>query len=119
MLSLLLDIHNLWVLYFGGLKPTLLTEGGYYARVKGIACHSHGDTLEHAAEQIKEALECHLESAIANNIPISEPISESNCSGKLNIRTRKSIHCKLLKIAEEEEVSVSHLINDALVKVYG
>jgi predicted RNase H-like HicB family nuclease len=37
-------------------------EGGYYARVSGISCYSHGDNLKHAAEQIKEALECYIES---------------------------------------------------------
>ena len=93
-------------------------EGGYYARVKGISCYSHGDTLEEAEKMIKEALECHIEGMLQEGYE-PEPIDESQCSGKLNIRTKKTLHLKLLKKAKEENVSVSHLINDAIVKMYG
>jgi len=51
-------------------------EGGYYANVKGLSCYSHGDSLEHAAEQIKLALETYIESCLENNIPIPEPVEE-------------------------------------------
>jgi len=93
-------------------------EGGFYARVKGVSCYSHGDTLEHAQAMIKEALELHIESMLEDGY---EPvlIDESKCTGKLNIRTSKSTHLKLLKLAEDENVSVSHLINDAIKKTYG
>lgn len=93
-------------------------EGGYYAKVKGLSCYSHGETLEKASLEIQEALECHLESCLENNIPISEPISDEECTGRLSLRVSKSLHCKLLEIAREEDVSISHLINDALVKIY-
>lgn len=92
-------------------------EGGYYARVKGIKCYSHGDDLEHAARQIKEALETYIEGCLEEGIAIDEPFGEA--SGKLNIRTKKTVHLKLLKISKEEGVSVSHLINDAIVRMYG
>jgi predicted HicB family RNase H-like nuclease len=46
-------------------------------------------------------------------------VDESNCNGRIGIRTKKSLHEKLLKISKEEKVSVSHLINDAIMKVYG
>ncbi len=92
-------------------------EGGYYARVKGISCYSHGDNLEHAAKQIQQALETYIEGCLEENIPIDEPFSKA--SGKLNIRTKKTVHLKLLKLAKEENVSVSHLINDAITKMYG
>lgn len=93
-------------------------DGGYYALVKGISCYSHGDNLEHAAEQIKEALETYIEGCLENNISIHEPISEADCNGRISIRVSKSLHCKLAKIAQDENVSVSHLVNDALVQVY-
>lgn len=94
-------------------------EGGYYTRVKGIKCHSHGNSIKEAAEDIQLALETYIEGCIEEGIEIPEPIKEQDCNGRLNIRTAKSMHCKLLKIAKEEDVSVSHLINDAIVKVYG
>ena len=95
------------------------SEGGYYSRVKGIPCHSYGDTLEEAILNIKEALELYIEGSLEEDLPIIEPETIEKCTGRLSIRTTKSMHCKLVKISEEEGVSVSHLINDALVKKYG
>ena len=92
-------------------------DGGYYAKVKDLMCHSYGNNLEEAAKNIKEALEDYIETSIEENLPIKEPSLE-NVSGKLNIRTKKSIHLRLLQLSKEENVSISHLINDALVKVY-
>ncbi|MDJ0648235.1 MAG: type II toxin-antitoxin system HicB family antitoxin [Xenococcaceae cyanobacterium MO_188.B19] len=46
-------------------------EGGYHAFcpiLKG--CHSQGDTVEEAIENITEAVELYLESLIADNQPI-------------------------------------------------
>lgn len=93
-------------------------EGGYYARVKDLPCHSYGESLAEAAENIKEALEIYIEGSIEENLPISEPLTDEDCNGRLSIRVSKSLHCKLAKLAKDEDVSVSHLINDALVKVY-
>jgi len=93
-------------------------EGGYYGRVKGLSCYSHGNNLEQAAEQIELALETYIEGCIEENIPINKPVSEDECSGRISIRVSKSLHCKLSNIAKDEDVSVSHLINDALIKVY-
>ena len=93
-------------------------QGGYYAKVKGISCHSHGDTLEQAVTNIKEALECHIESYIEDGELVPEPINEESCNGRLSIRVSKSLHCKLARLSKDEDVSVSHLVNDALVKMY-
>jgi|GEM_PF-2250705 len=98
---------------------TKALEGGYYARVKGIFCHSYGETMEEATKNIQEALECYIESCLEDNDTVPEPQYFEKCTGRISIRTSKSIHCKLEKIAEEEDVSVSHLINNAIVKVYG
>lgn len=94
-------------------------EGGFYARVKGLSCYTHGDNFQHAGEMVLEALETHLEGMLEEGIKIPEPITEEDCSGKLHVRTSKSMHCKLTKISENEGVSVSHLVNDAIVQVYG
>lgn len=94
------------------------TEGGYFARVKGISCYSHGETVEEAEKMIKEALELHIEGMLEDGVE-PKPVDEIKCTGKLNIRTSKSTHLKLLKLSKEENVSVSHLINDAIIKMYG
>ena len=94
-------------------------KGGFYIRVKGLSCYSHGENVEEAYKNIREALESYIEASLEENIPIEEPICEKDCNGRISIRTKKSLHCKLLKLAKEEHVSISHLINDALIKYYG
>jgi predicted RNase H-like HicB family nuclease len=95
-------------------------EGSYSSRVIGLSCYSGGNTPEEALSEIKVALEVHLEGCLEDNFPIPEPsIEDEKATGKLNIRTSKSMHLKLLKKSKDENVSVSHLINDALVKQYG
>ncbi|MEA3283216.1 MAG: type II toxin-antitoxin system HicB family antitoxin [Euryarchaeota archaeon] len=37
-------------------------------------CHSQGDTIEESLENIKEAIECYLESLEKDNLPISVDI---------------------------------------------
>jgi len=91
---------------------------GYASRVEGISCYSGGTTLQEAEQNIKEALEFYIETLLEDGY---EPvlIDESKANGKINVRTTKSMHLRLLKKSEEEDVSISHLINDALTKQYG
>ena len=94
-------------------------DGGYYAKVESLPCHTYGNTIEEAVKNINEALIDYIETSIEENLPIAEPESEAGVTGKLNIRTKKSTHLKLVKMAKEEHVSVSHLVNDAIIKMYG
>jgi predicted RNase H-like HicB family nuclease len=93
-------------------------DNAYTAEVKGLSCYSNGKTMDEATKNIREALEFHIEGMLeCGKEPI--PIDEDKATGRLNIRTSKSIHLKLLKKSMDEDVSVSHLINDAIVKQYG
>lgn len=94
-------------------------DGKYSARVIGLRCFSGGDTLEEATKEIQDALTFYIESCLEDNIPIDEPITEDKATGRISIRTSKATHLKLLYLAEKEDVSVSHLINDAIIKQYG
>jgi antitoxin HicB len=48
-------------------------EGGYVALVPALpGCHSQGDTLEEAADNIREAIEVYLESLTAHGDPIPD-----------------------------------------------
>jgi hypothetical protein len=44
---------------------------------------------------------------------------EEKCTGRLSLRVAKNTHLKLLELSQKEDVSVSHLINDAIIKMYG
>ena len=51
-------------------------EGGYTVSVPALpGCFSFGDTIEGARENIKEAIECHIESLRARNKPIPKEIT--------------------------------------------
>ena len=46
-------------------------EGGYSVSVSALpGCFSYGDTVQEARQNIKEAIECHLESLRLRNKPI-------------------------------------------------
>ncbi len=94
-------------------------EDSYTVQVEGLMCYSNGKTLEEATKNIQEALQFHIESCLEDNIPIIEPADIAKANGRLNVRTSKAMHLKLIEISQKENVSVSHLINDAIVKQYG
>jgi predicted RNase H-like HicB family nuclease len=96
--------------------------GAYCPDVTG--CVAFGKTPEEARKEFLQALEFHFEGLKEDGLPIPEPSSSfaftsNDCSGILNVRTKKSTHLKLIKMAEQENVSVSHLVNDAIIKQYG
>lgn len=48
-----------------------LEDGGYNVSCPALqGCHSQGDTIEDALKNIKEAIECYLESLEKDKIPI-------------------------------------------------
>lgn len=48
-------------------------EGGYVVSVPALpGCHTQGDTLEEAENNIKEAIEVYLESYVTNKEPIPQ-----------------------------------------------
>lgn len=87
-------------------------------------CIATGNTPDEARKNFLEALEFHFEGLKEDGLQIPKPTSSfaftsEDCTGILNVRTKKSTHLKLIKIAESEHVSVSHLVNDAIIKQYG
>jgi predicted RNase H-like HicB family nuclease len=52
-----------------------LEDGGYNVSCPALSgCHSQGDTIKGALENIKEAIECYLESLEKDDLPIpAEP----------------------------------------------
>ena len=101
------------------------SEDGYGAYCPDVpGCAAVGDTPEEARKEFLAALELHFEGLKEDGLPIPEPsssfaFSSEDCTGVLNIRCKKSTHLKLVKLAEKENVSVSHLVNDAIIKQYG
>jgi antitoxin HicB len=84
------------------------------AELKG--CLSHGDTVEEAAHNIREALECHLTSMLNDGEAIPEPLKPGAFSGRFNLRIKPEKHYQLAKRAKIEGKSLNSLINDLLDK---
>lgn len=100
-------------------------ENNYSAYSPDVdGCVATGKTKEEARKNFLEALDFHLEGLKEDGFEVPKPGSDfsfagEECSGVLNVRTKKTTHLKLIKLAEKEHVSVSHLVNDAIIKQYG
>lgn len=95
-------------------------EEGWFARVKELqGCMSQGDTAEEAIAMIREAMELWLEVALEEGLPIPEPRSEEDYSGKFVVRVPRSLHRELAERAKREGVSLNQYINVALARATG
>lgn len=93
-------------------------NGEYSARVVGLSCYSGGKTMEEASREILEALKFYIESCLESNMPIPNPVDIEKANGRISIRTTKDTHLKLIYLAQKENVSVSHLVNDAITSYF-
>lgn len=92
-----------------------LTErdgGGWLAEIRELpGCMSDGGTRELALENLREAQEAWLTTALEEGFEIPGPrFVTDEFSGRLTLRIPKSMHAKLSEMAEDEEVSLNQLI---------
>lgn len=95
-------------------------EGGWFIRIKELpGCMSQGETVEEAMEMINDAMRGWLKVALSSGLKIPEPRTEEEFSGKFVVRVPKSLHRKLVEIAELEGVSLNQWINVILAEAIG
>lgn len=97
-------------------------EGGYVASIPDLpGCVTQAETKEEAVKLIEDAKAAWLSTAMEQSTPIQTPGTRpASYSGKLNVRLPKSLHRALSMRAEEEGVSLNHLIVYKLTQaVYG
>ncbi len=86
-------------------------EGGYVAQIKDLpGCLTQGETLEEVITNINESRELWLETAYELDDEIPLPSNDETYSGKLLLRMPKSLHHRLAKAAEVENVSLNQYI---------
>lgn len=101
--------------YYMGLPYTIKITpeevGGYFVEIEEFeGCISQGETIEEAINNIREAQEAWLEVAIAEGLEIPLPKVMVEYSGKFVLRVPKYLHRKLSNLAEEEGVSLNHMV---------
>lgn len=90
-------------------------DHAWFIRVKELpGCMSQGDTTEEAIEMIHDAMRDWISVALEDGIPIPEPRSDEEYSGKFVVRVPRSLHRQLAEAAEREGVSLNQFINVAL-----
>jgi len=95
-------------------------EEGWFVRVKELrGCMSQGDTAEEAMAMIREAMQLWFEVALEEGLPIPEPRTEEEYSGKFVVRVPRSLHRELVESASQEGVSLNQYINVALARATG
>ena len=85
-------------------------ESGFYyvGRIMEFdGCLADGDTKEEVLQSLQEAMELWIETKLANNFDVPEPIRETKSSGKFTLRLPKSLHQRLTLEAVKEGVSLN------------
>lgn len=94
-------------------------EGGYAVEIPDLpGCISQGKTLEEAVEMIEDAKRCWIADALERGEPVPEP-SEEKYSGRILLRTPKSLHRLLAEKAKAEGVSLNQYITYQLARALG
>jgi len=96
-------------------------DGGYIVEFPDLRyCVGTGDTREEAIKDAIAAKNEWINAAFENGIPIPEPSSKEEYSGRVTLRIPKSLHRKVIEAAKKEGVSanqyLSHLISMGMGK---
>jgi len=106
--------------YYMGLNWTFRFEwsdedNGYAASVAELkGCMSFGETIEEAAEMIKDALTSYLSACLEAGFNIPEPVKKLDCKGKIPYRTTPERHYKIAKRAKSRGISINAFIDEAV-----
>ncbi len=80
---------------------------------KNMTC---GDSPEEVITNLKKALEAYINTSLANNMEIPEPLKLSDFKGNITYRTTGLTHYRLAKTAKMKGVSINALIEEAVNK---
>ena len=94
--------------------------GGYLISFPDFSeCISDGETIEEAIQNGMDALRETIAALESMNLPIPEPSSGGNFSGKFIQRMPKTLHARLVLRAKQEGVSMNTLVNTMLAESLG
>jgi antitoxin HicB len=110
--------HYMTLPYTIVLRPD---ETDFVARVDELpGCSEHGDTPEEALHNLHETKRLWITTRLESGLPIPSPEPEEELpSGKFVIRVPRTLHKKLVKAAEDEDVSLNQLVTSMLSEAVG
>jgi antitoxin HicB len=95
-------------------------DGSYRAEIAEFpGCIAVGDTAAEAIASLQDVAESWLESMLARNRPVPEPLETIDFSGKLVLRLPKSLHKKAALAAERDGVSLNQFIMNSVAEHVG
>ena len=77
-------------------------------------CMTHGDTMEEAVANAKEAIVAYVESLAERGLPVPKPLAEQTFSGKIPLRIDPNLHRDLVVRAQIEGTSLNKFIESKL-----
>jgi antitoxin HicB len=96
-------------------------DGIVVARVEELSgCSAHGDSEEEALTNIRDSMADWIADCLEVGDPVPEPAEEVELpSGKWLQRVPRSLHLKLIRLAQQEGVSLNQLVTTALAEAAG
>ena len=95
-------------------------DGSCFARIVEFrGCMTEGDNLQHALEMLDEAMSVWLEVGLEDNLPIPEPVTLADYSGRFLVRIPPTLHRDLVRRADRENVSLNLFVATALARALG
>jgi predicted RNase H-like HicB family nuclease len=91
------------------------------ARVEELpGCSAHGDSEQEALSNLRENMQDWIADCLEAGEPVPEPVEEVDLpSGKWLQRVPRSLHLKLIRIADREGVSLNQFVTSALAEAVG
>ena len=94
-----------------------LEDGGYLVTIPDLpGCISQGDTIDEAAEMIRDAQRSWLMSALRYGDAIPRPSAEKAYNGRVMLRMPPFLHESVVRDAQREGVSVNQYVTAILAR---
>jgi antitoxin HicB len=96
-------------------------DGIVVARIEELpGCSAHGDSEQEALSNLHDSMIDWIGDCLEAGDPVPEPVEEVELpSGKWLQRVPRSLHLKLIHLAEREGVSLNQLVTSALAEAAG
>jgi antitoxin HicB len=89
----------------------------YEAEIPDLpGCGAHGESIEEAIKRLDDAKKLWIEVSIERGLPIPEPTSEDEFSGKFLLRIPAKLHMQLTNLAQKEGISLNQYVRNSLEK---